>query len=280
MPLSLRRLALLLLSGLLLAGGCASKPEKEKTERELYSEARKQMDRGNFQTAQTRLQELETRFPFGRYSEQSQLDLMYAQMRGVDYPSAEGTAARFLRQYPGHAQTDYALYIKGLANQWMESGVLERRSPADPALRDLSSQREAFKDFSALVARHPDSPYAADARARMLHIRNQLAAKEVGNAWYYVRRGACLAAVNRALHVLENFPTAPAQGDALVIAGECYRRLGEKETSDHFVAVLRANFPEHPRLNDNGTLDVPEGRNAEGPSWLELLSFGFLGRRS
>lgn len=276
MPVSLHRLALILIAGLLLAGGCASKPEKEKTERELYAEARKQMDRGNFQTAQTRLQELETRFPFGRYSEQSQLDLMYAQMRGVDYPSAESTAARFLRQNPGHAQTDYVLYIKGLANQWMESGVLERRSPVDTALRDLSSQREAFRDFSALVARHPESPYAADARARMLHIRNQLAEQEVGSGWYYVRRGACLAAISRSLYVLENFPTAPAQGDALVIASECYRRLGETETANHFLTLLRTNFPEHPRLNDKGTLHVPEGRSAEGPSWRHILTFGLL----
>lgn len=273
------RWLLLLLATILLQAGCASKPAKEMTERELYTEARKQLDRGNFQSAQTQLQELETRFPFGRYSEQAQLDLLYAQMRAIDYPSAESTAARFLRQNPGHSHTDYVLYLKGLANLWMNGGVLERRSPSNPALRDLSAHREAFRDFSTLVTRYPDSPHAADARARMLHIRHLLAESEVATAWYYVRRGACIAASRRAQQVLSNFPTAPAQADALVITAECHRRLGEDASAQRYLELLKANFPGHPRLSDDGTLRVPEGRNAEGPSWMEMLSFGLLGRR-
>lgn len=278
MPPMPTRWLLLLLATTMLAAGCASKPEKEMTERELYNEARKQLDRGNFQSAETDLQELETRFPFGRYSEQAQLDLIYARMRAVDYPSAESTAARFLRQNPGHAHTDYVLYLKGLANLWMNNGVLERRSPANPALRDLSGHREAFRDFGTLVARHPDSPYAADARARMLSIRNLLAESEVATAWYYMGRGACVAASRRARQVLADFPTAPAQADALVIAAECHRRLGEPQAAAGYEALLKLNFPEHPRLAADGTLRVPEGRNATGPSWLEMLSFGLVGR--
>lgn len=274
---SARRIVLSLLVGTLLAvGGCASKPAREQTEFEIYTEARKNLDHGNFITAQTKLQELETRFPFGRYSEQSQLDMMYAQMRALDYPAAVSTAARFLRQNPGHPQADYALYIKGLGNQWMEGGVLERRSPSNPALRDLSTVREAFNDFSVLVARHPDSPFAPDARARMLFARNLLAEQEVAVGWYYVRRGACTAAISRARYVLENFPTSPAQADALVIAGECSRRVGEQETGDRYVALLKTNFPDHHRLRDDGTLDVPEGRQAVGPSWLHIVTFGLL----
>ena len=273
--MSLRSL-LPLLAALLLAGGCASKPEREMTEREIYEDARKNLDRGNFETAQTRLQELEARFPFGRYSGQAQLDMMYAQMRGVDYPGAAVTAARFLRQNPGHPQADYVLYIKGLANYWLQSGVLERRSPTDPALRDLAHLREAFADFSALVSRYPDSVHAPDARARMLHIRHLLAAQEVATAWYYVRRGACVGAIRRAQSVLENFPTAPATADALAISGECWRRLGERATGERYAAALALNFPGHPRLGIDGSLNVPEGRHAEGPSWLGIVSFGLL----
>lgn len=276
MSRSARTLLLPLLAALLLAGGCASKPEREMTEREIYVDARKNLDRGNFETAQTRLQELEARFPFGRYSGQGQLDMMYAQMRALDYPGAAVTATRFLRQNPGHPAADYVLYIKGLANYWLQSGVLERRSPTDPALRDLSHLREAFGDFSALVARYPDSPHAPDARARMLHIRHLLAAQETAAAWYYVRRGACVGAIKRAQYVLDNFPTAPATGDALVIAAECWQRLGEQQVGERYLAVLKANFPDHPRLDDDGRLDVPEGRNAEGPSWLHIVTFGLL----
>lgn len=269
------RLAVAVLA--LWLSACASGPEKELTEQELYAEARENLDDGNFITAQTKLQELETRFPFGRFSEQAQLDMMYAQMRAVDYPAAAATAARFLRQHPGHAHTDYALYIKGMANYLLERGVLENRTGMQQQLRDLSSLRESFGDFSTLATRFPDSAWAPDARARMLHIREQLAAQEVVVAWYYVRRGACVSAIGRARHVVENFPTSAPLGDALVILSECHRRLGEAATADRFLQVLKASRPDHPRLRRDGTLDVPEGRNADGPSWLDIVTFGLLG---
>jgi outer membrane protein assembly factor BamD len=265
-----------LLACMVVASGCASKPEKEQTEQEIYIEAKKHLDRGNFLTAQTTLEDLETRFPFGRFSEQAQLDMMFAQMRGLDYPGAVTTAGRFLRQNPTHANADYARYIKGLANYWMNSGVLVRRSPANPALRDLTSLRDAYTDFGTLVARHPDSQFTPDARSRMLYLRNLMAEQEVANAWYYVKRDACISALNRAQQVIANYPTAPVLGDALVIASECSRRIGETGMADNFLAVLKTNFPQHARLRSDGSLLVPEGSRLEEPTWIGLLSFGLL----
>ncbi|MFZ5757701.1 MAG: outer membrane protein assembly factor BamD [Pseudomonadota bacterium] len=259
-----------------LLAGCASAPEKEKTEQEIYREAKKSLERGNFQTAQTQLQELETRFPFGRFSEQAQFDMMYAQMRGLDYPGAVATATRFLRQNPGHANADYALYLKGLANYWMQSGVLERRSPTNKALRDLGALRDAYTDFATLLARYPQSDFAADARARMLYLRNQLAEQELASGWYYVRRGACIAAIKRAHYVLENYPSSPGLADALAISSECHRRLGETATADRMLSVLKLNFPDYARLDADGALDIPEGRS-NSHSWLATISFGLLG---
>lgn len=274
MTRSLLRALVLALCAFAFLGGCASKAEKEKTERELYVDARKQLDRGNFMTAQTRLQDLDTRFPFGRFSEQAQLDMLYAQVRALDYPAAVTTAQRFLRQHPGHPNSDYVLYLRGVANYWLDMGVLERRTGFRQELRDLSSLREAFADFSTLVTRYPDSPYAPDARARMLYVRNLVAAQEIQVAWYYVRRDACVAALERAGYVLAGFPTAPVTGDALVILAECSDRLGERDTAAKFVAVLKANFPAHPRLRADGSLAVPEGRH--GWSWLRALSLDLL----
>lgn len=276
MPRRFLHSVIIALCALALLGGCSSKPEKEQTERELYVDAHKNLGRGNFLTAQTKLQELETRFPFGRYSEQAQLDMLYAQMRARDYPSATETAKRFLRQHPGHAHTDYVLYLSGLANYWLQIGVLERRLPFDAAVRDLGALRDAFGDFSTLVTRFPDSPFAPDARARMLYVRNLLAAQEIAVGWYYMKRNACIAAMHRAQYVIGNFPGTTAAGDALVILGECNARLGEKEVAQRFVATLKANFPEHRRLRADGTLNVPEGIE-DGWSWLRAASFGLLG---
>lgn len=273
-PMSRRGLLLSFLLTLLVVAGCATK-DKEKNENEIYAEAKKSLERGNFQTAQDQLQELDTRFPFGRYAEQSQFDMMYAQMRAYDYPGAESTAKRFLRQNPAHPQGDYALYVKGLANYWMQSGIFERRSPTNDALRDLSSMRDAYGDFATLLARYPQSRFAPDSRLRMLYLREMLAEQEIASGWYYLRRGACIAAIKRADYVLRNFPTSKHLDDALAISSECYHRVGEQETADRFLAVLKLNFPKYHRLQSDGTLYVPEGTGT--PSWLHAITFGLIG---
>jgi outer membrane protein assembly factor BamD len=145
--------------------------------------------------------------------------------------------------HPSSPAFDYALYLRGLVNfndNLGLFGVLARQQISE---RDQKASREAFQAFSQLVQQFPDSKYAPDARARMDFIVNSLAAYEVHVARYYFRRGAYLAAVNRAKQAVTDFDRAPAAEEALAIMVTGYERLGLKELSVDAQRVLKKNFP-------------------------------------
>ena len=260
-----------------IVSGCSSNPRErpERTEAELYREVRSQLDRNNFLTAIDELRELEARFPYGDFAEQAQLDLIYAQFRALDYPATVATAARFTRNFPANEHLDYAYYMRGLANYNMERGLFDRMLRTERSSRDLSSWRDAFRDFNELVTRFPDSEYAPDARARMLHIRNQLAGNELHVARYYARRGAYVAAVNRAQQVVIHYQETPSVPEALAIMSRAYRSLGEQELSERSLAVLTHNWPDNDYVNSRGRVELSWWPRDER-TWLSLITFDLL----
>lgn len=92
-----------------------------------------------------------------------------------------------------------------------------------------------------MLQRFPDSKYAEDSRQRMVYLRNNLARHEVNVARYYIKRGAYLAAANRANYVIERFQRTPAVKDALEILIEAYRALGENKLAADAQQVLDIN---------------------------------------
>ena len=158
------------------------------------------------------LQLLESRFPFGRYAEQAQLELIYAHYNNYEPAAAIEAADRFIRLHPQHPNVDYAFYMKGLAAYTQDQGLFDRWLPRDITKRDTGYAQEAFAEFAQLLARYPDSPYAPDARARMVHLRNLLARAEINVANYYFRRGAYVAALNRGRRDGAGLPAAGPRG--------------------------------------------------------------------
>ena len=144
-------------------------------EQQLYREAQRHLKNENFSLAVRSLQMLESRYPFGRYAEQAQLELIYAHYGAYEYAAANEAADRFIRLHPRHPSVDYAFYMKGLAAYDIEPGFFSRFIPSDDTKRDVSHIQIAFAEFSQLLARYPDSAYAPDARQRMVHMRNMLA---------------------------------------------------------------------------------------------------------
>jgi outer membrane protein assembly factor BamD len=188
---------------------------------------------------------LQTRYPFGRYTEQSMLDLGYAHYKAHQPENALSTLDRFIRTYPAHDNVDYAYYLKGLVNFEENLGVLERIMPERVRDRDQTAALDAFSDFSELLRRYPDSRYAADARQRMVFLRNNLAAYVVSVAEYYMRRQAYIAVVNRARYLLENYPGTPENAEALKLLHQAYGELNMPELADDAFAVLEANYPDN-----------------------------------
>ena len=243
----------IILMSVLLFSGCSYFQDKEDetqswTAERLYAEARGQLDSGNYTKAVELYEKLEGRFPFGVYGQQALLDLAYAYFKNDEPDASISAANRFIKLYPQNAHVDYAYYLKGLANFNRGKGFTERYLPIDAAQRDSGSALKAFQDFSEMARLFPDSQYADDARLRMVFLRNQLADHEVNVASYYMRRGAFIAAINRAKYVVEKYPRTPAIPEALVIMAKAYKVMEMNDLSDDAIRVLEINYPNHPGI--------------------------------
>jgi len=223
-------------------------PKTGWTAEKLYSEAKDALDGGQYDLAIKRYEILEARFPYGRYSQQGQLEIAYAYYKQNEQASAVAAAERFVKLHPNSPNVDYAHYLKGLATFNEDLGVLGRMARQDRTERDPKSARESFDAFKELVQRYPDSRYAPDALARMKYLVNALASHEVHVARYYMKRGAYVAAANRAQYALKNYPQAPAQEEALLIMIQAYDVLGMPELRDDAERILRKNFPDSAQL--------------------------------
>lgn len=245
------------------------------TEEQFYRRALDQLNSQNFRGAIATYQALESRFPFGRFAAQAQIEIVYAYFRNSDLEAARAAADRFIRLHPENENVDYAYYMKGLASFSDDGGFIARFLPIDPTKRDPGRARESFADFAQLLAIYPDSAYAPDARARMVHLRNNLAAYEVHVATYYIERSAYIAALRRAQYVVENFQGTPAVADGVAIMAECYLRLGLNELADTSLALLRENYPDHASIDNDGEFVIRT--EITNPSLLYTVSFGLLG---
>lgn len=276
-----RLLAVSLASILLIAcAGNDDKTSSDASEKQIYDIAQKQLEKKNFTSAIANLQLLESRYPFGPYAEQSQLEIIYAYYRGFELESAVAAADRFIRLHPNHPNVDYAFYVKGLARFAEGQGILDRFLPTDLTQRDPGPARDSFADFSQLLARFPDSEYVPDARARMVYLRNMLARYEIHVANYYFKRRAYQAAANRGRYVLENFQQTNAVPDALAVLVQAYQLLGLSELANDNLAVLAGNYPEHPALNSDGSFKTNFNPETHQRSFVNKATFGLFDKRA
>jgi len=218
----------------------------------LYNTAHDSLENSDYAAAVKAYQRLIARFPSGPYNEQDQLDLTYAQYKNNQLDDAYSTVNRFLKTYPANNHIDYAYYLRGLINFERTSGVIERYVYREnsQARRDQGYNLQSFDDFSELTRRYPDSAYAADARQRMIYLRNSLAQFEIDVAKFYLRNKAYVASADRSQYVIEHYQQAPQTGDALAILTRSYLALDHKELADQTRQVLALNYPNHPYLTD------------------------------
>ena len=218
----------------------------------LYNTAHDSLENSDYAAAVKAYQRLIARFPSGPYNEQAQLDLTYAQYKNNQLDDAYSTVNRFLKTYPANNHIDYAYYLRGLINFERTSGVIERYVYREnsQARRDQGYNLQSFDDFSELTRRYPDSAYAADARQRMIYLRNSLAQFEIDVAKFYLRNKAYVASADRSQYVIEHYQQAPQTGDALAILTRSYLALDHKELADQTRQVLALNYPNHPYLTD------------------------------
>ena len=231
-----------------LIAGCGLLPEvKDETigwsANKLYAEAKQALNEGSYDKSIKYFEKLESRYPYGRFAQQSQMDIAYAYWKNDEAPSAIAACERFIKLHPNHPNVDYIYYLRGLVNFNEDLGLLGAISQQDMTERDPKGARESFDAFRELVTRFPESKYTPDAILRMKYLVNALASLEVHVARYYMKRQAYIAAVNRAQFALKNDPEAPATEEALFIMVKAYDLMGMNDLRDDSERVMRMNYP-------------------------------------
>jgi outer membrane protein assembly factor BamD len=258
--------ALACLALALALGGCGmfgdkADQKKEWTAADYYNAAKAEFDNRNWDSAIKLYEQLEAKYPFGRFAQQAQMEVAYAYYKQGESASATNALEKFIKLHPNHQNIDYALYLKALVNFREDLGPLTRIVAQDLADRDPKAARESFEAFKELVTRFPESRYADDSRKRMAYLVEALARHEIHVARYYLGRGAYLAAVNRAQDAITRFASPDAHREALDIMVEAYDRMGLAELRDDTKKVIAKNFPQDPKAHS------PSGRTASGSWW-------------
>lgn len=246
----------LALGGCGLFGGKAD-DKKDWTAADYYKAAKEEFDAQSWDRAIKLYEQLEAKYPFGRFAQQAQIEIAYAYYKQGETAQAIAALDKFVKLHPHHANVDYALFLKGLANFKEDLGPLAKLATQDLADRDPKSARESFEAFKELATRFPESRYAADSRERMAYLVEALARHEIHVAQYYLSRGAYLAAANRAQDAITRFPNSPTHRDALDIMVEAYDRLGMTELRDDAKKVIAKNFPTDPMALANANRTRP-----------------------
>ena len=275
--MSMKHLLLVGLLGLLAA--CSSNKatvlDESLSESEIYALAQRNLDANNYSLAVDSLRALESRYPFGRFAEQAQLELIYAYYQNMELEAAKSSADRFIRLHPQHQDVDYAYYMRGMTSFTRDRGLFERFLPLDMTRRDPGAARDSFNEFAQLVSRYPNSRYAPDARLRMVYLRNLLADYDAHVGHYYLKRGAYVAAANRGRYIVENFQQTPAVPDGLALMVEGYRRLAMDDLADNALLTLQTNYPDHPSLQDGEFRHHVEPAQRD-TGWVESTTVGLL----
>lgn len=228
----------------LVLAGCSTSKDMvpDNPPSEIYATAQQKMQDGNFKGAITQLEALDNRYFFGPYSQQVQLDLIYAYYKSADLLQAQASIDRFIRLNPTHPNIDYVMYMRGLADMALDNSILQGFFRIDRSDRDPLHARAAFRDFSQLIKRSPNSQYVIDANKRLVYLKDRLAKYELSVVEYYTKRGAYVAAINRVEQILREYPDTKATRDALPLMERAYKRLQLNSVAEKVAKVIATNL--------------------------------------
>ena len=226
-----RAFAIVFSVSVLSLGACSSAPDQEDIQRvpnrsaqALYEDAKQTLDSGLYARAIELLAAIDSRYPFGPFSKQVQMDLVYAHYQSGNTEQALATIDRFIRLNPNHKDLDYMYYMRGLVNIKADKNAFQEYFGVDRADRDAKRTRVAYTDLSTLVKRFPQSDYAPEAKRR-----------------YYYEREAYLAAANRGKFVVEHYSQSSYLDAALAMMEKSYDKLGLTELSDNAAQTRKFN---------------------------------------
>ena len=235
---------LVILTSSVLVSCNSDGPQIEQPEKIYYDQAQRRMTAKNFYGAIESLEAIETRYPFGKYAEQAQVELIYAHFMNSETEAAHTAAEKFIRLHPRHPNIDYAYFMKGLSSYTRDREFLTRVSDTDLSNRDISGAKESFAELTEFLTRFPDSQYVPYAKQRNVYLRNMIAKSELAAADYYITIDAYVAAIRRANYVIENIPNSSENYRALKILEVSYDALGYLNLLNDVRVVININYPD------------------------------------
>ncbi len=239
-------MALLLSAGLALAGceslgnmlGGGDKDEKEATyvERpiaQIYGDAWKQVEQGNWNDAAKQFAEVERQHPYSIWARRAMLMSAFCYYQANKYTDVITATDQYIQLHPGSREVAYAFYLKSMSyyEQIVDVG------------RDQSTTQMALVALQDVVQRFPDTDYARDATLKIDLTLDHLAGKEMTIGRYYLRKGNHIAAINRFRTVVEQYQKSSQIAEALSRLTEAYFALGIYNEAKTAAAVLGANYP-------------------------------------
>ena len=183
---------------------------------DLMATADKQMKRGKFIDARQTLRHLEQYLPGSPEFPKAKLMLgdSFFFQPSPSFPEAEVEYASFLNYFPRHELRDYALYHRALCHF----------SSIESAERDQTETRKALEGFQQLLAESPGSPYAGEARAKVLQCWRRIAEHELVVGIFYVNVYYYPGAERRLKALLETYPDYVDRERAYFYLGEAMRQ--------------------------------------------------------
>jgi len=271
-----RLLTQILLAGVVSAGiiGCSTTNQDETvgwSQNRLLSEAKAKMDDADYPNCIKYFEKLESRYPFGPFAEQAQINIAYCYWKNNENELGIVAIDRFIKLHPGHPNIDYAYYLKGMISFNDNLGYFATLTGQDLSERDPKAAKDAFESFQTLVTKFPNSKYTPDAIDRMRYIINALAENDVNAARFYYRRGAYLASLNRAQQAIRDYDRAPAIEEAMYLMVKSYDALGMKDLSADAMRVFKTNFPDS-KIFETGKR---ESVTAQKKSWWQIWNPSF-----
>ena len=246
--------------------GCATKENVEDTRppEEIYTEAKFEMDRENYEKSAKLFDEIERQYPYSEWSSRAEIMAAYSYFQDEKFDDAIMALDRFIQLHPGNKNTPYAYYLRALCYYYQISDVY----------RDQKMTVLARDALAEVFRRYPSSKYARDARIKYDLTVDHLAGKQMAVGRYYLKQGLYLAALNRFLTVAAEYQTTTHVEEALYRLTECYTILGLKPEATRTAAVLGYNYPDSEwyemayklAQTDKGSLAAIKEK--EGETWL------------
>lgn len=231
------------------------------TAEQIYAKAKSALKREQWEEAIEAYREIEANHPFSKFASQSHIELAYAEYKLNRWDSALAIIDRFQRMNNTSKLIPYSYYLRGLVNFHRGKNFTNYLLPHVQIDKDPLNLRESYEDFNYIYKNYKSSEYLKDSHKRMIYLRNTLAAYELHVANYYFKRKAYVAVIGRCNYLIEKYPNAPANIDALLFLQKAYEAILMKDSARDVEKIIQANYPNYKSVYFNEVLDNKITRN-------------------